>query len=81
MDSLYESPPCSCCVSHHLSLVRRFGMPGQNVYFKCYECGREWVEDIPVNPMEAVQITPMPTRQGGKRKNPPVPIGAIIVHS
>ena len=56
-------------------------MPGQNVYFKCYECWREWVEDIPVNPMEAVQITPMPTRQGGKRKNPPVPIGAMIVHS
>lgn len=56
-------------------------MPGQNVYFKCYECGHEWVEDIPVNPMESVQITPMPTRQEGKRKSSPVPIGAIIVHS
>ncbi len=69
-----------CCVSHRLTLVRKFGTPKQNVYFKCYECGREWTEDIPLNPMEAVQITPMPTRQDGKRKSPPIPIGAIIVH-
>lgn len=70
-----------CCASHRLTLVRKFGTSKQNVYCKCYVCGYEWTESVPVNPMEAVQIKPMPTRwENGRKKKPPIPEGSIIVH-
>lgn len=67
-----------CCFSHQLILIQK---RGTEVYHKCYVCGRSWVEPVPTNPMEAVKIKPLPTKwENGKKKKPPMPVGAIIVH-
>ncbi len=67
-----------CCVTHHLQLTQKHGT---EIYHKCYVCGRNWTELVPVNPMEAAKIKPLPTKWENGRKNKPlIPEGSIIVH-
>ncbi len=73
---VWQSAP-TCCQTHNLLLVQK---RGTEIYHKCYVCGRDWTELLPVNPMEAVKINPMPTRWVNGKKKPPIPEGAIIVH-
>lgn len=70
--------PQACCLKHNLRLIQE---RGTEIYHKCYVCGRDWTEPVPVNPMETVKIKPLPTKwENGRKNKPPIPAGAIIVH-
>lgn len=70
--------PRACCLKHNLRLIQE---RGTEVYHKCYVCGRSWVEPVPTNPIETVNIKPLPTKwENGKKNKLPIPVGAIIVH-
>nr|DAH41112.1 MAG TPA: hypothetical protein [Caudoviricetes sp.] len=73
---LWQNAP-TCCQTHNLRLIQK---RGTEIYHKCYVCGRDWTEPLPVNPMEAVKINQMPTKWENGKKTPPIPEGAIIVH-
>jgi len=73
---VWQNAP-TCCQTHNLLLVQK---RGTEIYHKCYVCGRDWTELLPVNPMEAVKINPMPTRRVNGKKTPSILEGAMIVH-